>query len=138
MVTTVAWSDDGGRILSESDDGTAWIWDTKTWERLDPARGSSRSDARSAGARPALFRALTRGLETVIENPLGGPPIAWFPAAPGTITGAPSSPIWALSKSTHVFIIKLEVAKVPDAMAGAGGREDSSPVRPACAHERDR
>ena len=32
MVTAVAWSPDGGHILTGSDDGTARVWDTSTWE----------------------------------------------------------------------------------------------------------
>ena len=32
MVTAVAWSPDGGHILTGSDDGTARIWDASTWE----------------------------------------------------------------------------------------------------------
>src|SRR5262249_31375080 len=109
MVATVVWSADGSRILSESDDGTVWSWDTETWERLMPARGPGRNEARDAGARSPSFVAMTRGLETVIENPQSGPPIAWFPVALGTITADPSSPIWAGSNKNHLSIIKLEV-----------------------------
>jgi WD40 repeat protein len=138
MFATLVWSADGSRILSESSDGTTCMWDTETWERLVPARGSGRKDARSAGAGSPSFRAVTRGLETVIENPQGGPPIAWFPATLGTMTPDLTSTIWSGSKCNYLFIVMLEAIRTSADVTSAGGSEDPSPVEPVPVREWDR
>jgi hypothetical protein len=65
----------------------------------------------AAGHTPVLrWRALRRGLETLIEPAAGGVPIAWFPVALDHITTHPSRRIWTGSVGNHRYIIQLEEA----------------------------
>ena len=59
---------------------------------------------------PAQFplRALSRGVETVVERADGGQAVACFPISLAHITTHPNGRTWAGSSGNHVYIITLE------------------------------
>jgi hypothetical protein len=64
----------------------------------------------AAGAASYPWRAVLRGLETVIERASDGQATAWFPAALGNVFTHPTSRIWAgwVDNHNHLYLIRLE------------------------------
>jgi WD40 repeat protein len=107
-VTSVAFDPTGRRLASQSDDEMR-VWDALSGECLEVLLGSGEVSAlvvRAAGT--LAWRAMTRGLETVIEPAAGGTAVAWFSPALKRITTHPSGRIWAGVAGSHVYLIRLE------------------------------
>jgi len=103
--------DPTGRRLAKGDGGATRLWDAESWECLEVF---SRTDegyatAEQAAAVAFAWRALPRGLETVIEPKAGGEAIAWFSPALSHVSTHPSGRMWAGSAGNHVYLIRLEV-----------------------------
>ena len=62
----------------------------------------------AAGAAAHPWRAIRRGLETVIERVRDGQAVAWFPAALDIIATHPSGRVWAGGVGNHLYLIRLE------------------------------
>jgi hypothetical protein len=103
-----AFDRDGRRIVTASYDNTARVWDAQTGKCLEVIVGARDVAAIASGAKAYLWRALRRGLETVIEPAVGGEPIASFPVAQRNLVAHPSGRIWAGSVGNHLYIIRLE------------------------------
>jgi len=84
------------------------VWDADSGECLEVVRGSEDVAAIAAGGVAFPWRAVRRGLETVIEPGRGGDTIAWFPAALKPIATNPACRSWAGSRGSHLYIIELE------------------------------
>jgi hypothetical protein len=107
-IHSLSYSPDGRRIASASDDKTVRVWRAETFACLEVIPGTGDVTAIAAGARLFPWRALSRGLETVIEDAATGQVIARFPIVLGWIVTHPSSRQWAGSVGTHLHIIALE------------------------------
>ena len=115
-VAGVAYSSDGRRIVSESDDNTVRIWDAHTFVCLEVVQGSRDVAGIAAGESISPFSALGRGLETMVEQAGEGKPVAWFPIALTDIRICPSGRSWAGGAGPQVQIITL--AGVPGPSGG--------------------
>jgi WD40 repeat protein len=108
-------SDDTRHVLCDSD-GTTYMWDWKTGLRMDAnqqpgvARGGSSepTNVTLPQVPHALWRAISREGETVIEDTVTGQVVARFPIALQHITTQPSSCQWAGSAGNHLCLIALE------------------------------
>ena len=107
-VNSVAFSPDGGRIVSGSDDNSVRVWDAASGECLEVIDGTGDVEAIAAGSDQRPYRALERSGETVIEDARTGAPIAVFPIALKHITTHPSGRQWAGAVSNHVYLLALE------------------------------
>jgi hypothetical protein len=108
LVTSVAFAPDGRRILSGSDDRTVRVWDAETGTCQEVIQGQGPFVAIASGAAVFPWRALWRGLETVIEPARGGEAVAWFPVAFLDTATHPSGRIWAGRSRYQVYLIQLE------------------------------
>jgi WD40 repeat protein len=108
FVESVAYSPDERRIVSGSDDRTVRVWDAESGECLEVIEGKGDVAAIAAGWCNKRWRALSRGLETVMESTETGEPVAWFPVPLSSIATHPSGRAWAGANANHVYILKLE------------------------------
>jgi len=115
-VESVALSADGTTIVSGFQDKTVWVWDAASGECREVIQGTGDVDAIAAGPSRFPFRALCRGLETVIEDAAAGAPVAWFPVPLEHIATSPDGHAWVGTKKNHLYIITLE-----------GGEDSSKP-----------
>ena len=104
----VAYSPDGGRIVSDSLDGTIREWDARSGECLEIIEGSGDVKAIAAGVSKFPLRAVPSVHETVIEQAEDGKPIAWFPIALAHTVTHPSGRTWAGAVANHLYIISFE------------------------------
>jgi hypothetical protein len=128
-VKSVCYSPDGRRIVSGSWDGSMRVWDAHSGECLEVIQGSGDVRAIAAGLgnwggagdtltpdpspaiegqERAVFRAIARRLETVIEPAAGGQAAAWLPETLEHITTHLSGRAWAGSASNHLHLIRVE------------------------------
>jgi hypothetical protein len=115
-VEGVAVSADGTTIVSESDDKTR-VWNAASGECREVIQGTGDVKAIAAGPSRFPFRALRRGLETVIEDAATATPVARFPVPLDDISTFPNGRAWVGTIANHLYIITL------------GGGEDSSKDR---------
>jgi len=84
------------------------VWDAESGECLAVHQGFGDVSAIAAGPPSFPWRALSRMLETVIEDAATGKAAAWFPATLGHILTHPDGRAWAGSESNHLYLIALE------------------------------
>ena len=84
------------------------VWDADTGACLEVIQGRGDVAALAAGAASHPWRAIQRGLETVIERTSDGQAVAWFPAALRYIATHRSGRVWAGPVETHLYLIRLE------------------------------
>src|SRR5262249_42241881 len=82
QVQSVAYSPDGLRIAGASYDRAVRVWDGHTFACLEELPGEGDVAAIAAGASRFPWRAMTRGLETVVEEAATGRVAARVPPAP--------------------------------------------------------
>jgi hypothetical protein len=72
--------------------------------------GDREADVEAIAAGPARFpfRALRRGLETVIEDAATAAPVARFPVPLHLISTFPNGRAWVGTSANHLYIITLE------------------------------
>jgi len=102
--TEVAFAPDGRLIRTWSQDGTERVWDARSGEVLEGDEVAA--TARITAELP--WRAIPRGIETVVEPSTGGAPVAWFPVAFWQIETHPNGRLWGGTHSSNMYIIKLE------------------------------
>ncbi len=93
------------------------VWDAVSGECREVIQGWGDVEAIAAGPSRLPFRALHRGLETVIEDAATAAPIAWFPVPLDHISTFPNGRAWVGTSGNHLYIITLE------------GGEDSSKLK---------
>ena len=71
------------------------------------------------------FRALRRGLETVIEDVATAAPVAWFPVPLDYISTFPNGRAWVGTSANHLYIISLEGSSKRKGESGKPDGEDS-------------
>jgi WD40 repeat protein len=107
-IRRVAFSADGRHVISRSSDANMRVWDAETGKCVSLAANESHLAARSGGASVSPYRAVVRGLETVIEDLHGEQPIAWFALALDHVKLHPSKPSWTGTTANHLVLITLE------------------------------
>jgi WD40 repeat protein len=108
LVCSVSFYPTGRCLVSESS-GEMRVWDVQSGECLEVLRRSvTLYDIAAEPAEPLAWRALERGLETVIEPAAGGTAVAWFSPALGNLTTHPSGRLWAGWAVSHLYLIRLE------------------------------
>lgn len=117
-VTSVAFSPDGLQIVSESKDKTLRVWDVDRGACVEVIEGSGDVQAIAAGPRHFPLRAISHGLEIVVERAADGEPAAWFPVSLSPIVTHPSGYTWAGASGNHLYILTLEGAEEPVTQAG--------------------
>ncbi len=90
------------------EDQTVRVWDTPSGDCREVIQGTGDVEAIAAGPSRFPFRALRRGLETVIEDAAAGAPIAWFPVPLDHISTFPNGRAWVGTSANHLYIITLE------------------------------
>lgn len=106
-VTCVAYSRDGRRLASRSREWTVRVWDTGSGAEVKVIAGSGDLDTIVRAAPHFPFRALERGLETVVET-ADGQPVSWFPIALKRIVTHPSGRTWAGCTTNYICLFTLE------------------------------
>jgi WD40 repeat protein len=106
-VEWVAVSADGTRVASQSVDPEVRVWDAAGGACLGVIPGYGDVRAIAAGGARFPWRAVGRGLETVIES-AEGRAAAWFPDVLLSIATHPSGRTWAVRSGSHVYLITLE------------------------------
>ncbi len=105
------WNRSGTHLVSGSDDGTIRVWDATSGECLEVIDGEGDVEAIAlAGQDGQDFRAICRGIETVVETPMKGVDVAWFAAPLENISTHPLGGVWAGSANKHIYLIRLEGA----------------------------
>jgi WD40 repeat protein len=107
-VTKLAFSPDGGRLVSQSRVNSMRVWNAESGECLEVIEGSGDIFAIAAGASRFPFRAVARRLETVIERTDTTQGVCWFPVSLGTIITRPSGRSWALLALGDLYLLTLE------------------------------
>jgi WD40 repeat protein len=83
-------------------------WERRGRKPVEVIRGRGDVVAIAIGAPPFPWRAISRGLETVIESSATGEPLAWFPMSVGHIVTHPSGRNWAGSVGNYMCLFSLE------------------------------
>jgi WD40 repeat protein len=108
-ISSIAFSPDGHRIVGKSIQERMWIWEASTGNSLDIIQGGG--DARAiATQEDCSYRAMNRGMETVIETSDNGVEVAWFPDALEELITHPSKLVWAGTINNHLLLLRLEGA----------------------------
>ena len=106
-ILSVTFSPDGRRLAS-GDSTTVRVWDAQTYECLEIVEGAGDVAAIATGPPSYPWRALARGLETLIEDTHHAAESASFAVAPGRIATAASGRTWAGAVANHVVLFALE------------------------------
>jgi WD40 repeat protein/ribosomal protein L37AE/L43A len=107
-VLSVAFSLDGQRIVSGPYDDPVRVWDAASGACLEVIEGVGDIVAIAGGPTQFPWRAISRGLETVLETPITGEPVAWFPIVLHEIVSHPSGRTWAGKVVNYVCLFTLE------------------------------
>ena len=89
--------------------------------------GDREADVEAIAAGPSRFpfRALRRGLETVIEDAATATPVARFPVPFDYISTFPNGRAWVGTSANHLYIISLEGSSKRKGESGKPDGEDS-------------
>ena len=107
-VDSVAVSADGTTIVSGCWGDTVRVWDAASAQCREVIQGTGDVEAIAAGPSRFPFRALRRGLETVIEDAATAAPLARFPVPLDHISTFPNGRAWVGTSANHLYIITLE------------------------------
>jgi WD40 repeat protein len=107
FVLYVGFARDGSRIASACN-RTVRVWDATDGACLEVIPGAGDVEAIATGSHTCPWRALRRGLETVIAPMTDGGAIAWFSVALSGLVTHPSGRLWAGGFGSHVYLIQLE------------------------------
>jgi len=98
------------------------VWDAASGECREVIQGTGDVEggveAIAAGPSRFPFRALRRGLETVIEEAATPAPVAWFPVPLDHIKTFPNGRAWVGTSANHLYIISLEDSSKVKAESG--------------------
>ncbi len=115
----MAYSRDGGRIVSGSEEKTVRMWDADSGECLGIIEEPVDLPAIARGREACPWQAVARGHETVIEPARGGEPMAWFPVFLWFITTHPSG--WELGRVVAQAPAHLSSSKASRIRCHRGG-----------------
>jgi WD40 repeat protein len=107
-ITSVTFTPDGLYLISESSDQIVRVWDATSGICLDDIERDRDVVPPAPGARQFPLRAISRGLETVIESSVTKEPVAWFPTTLYHITSHPSGRCWAGSMGNYLCLFTHE------------------------------
>lgn len=107
-VMSVAFSADDQRVVSSSPDQTIRVWDLAMGAGVEVLDGSGDAHAFAAAKN---WRAIVRGLESMIVSDGSLEAVAWFPAALEHLATHPSGQTWAGAVGNHLYLFTLELSE---------------------------
>jgi WD40 repeat protein len=105
-VEKIAFTADGTRVVTTGRNKSVRIWDADTGVRLEGEAPLEKT--KPARDKQGPWRAVVKGLETVIESVETGERVAWFPAAPHLIRQHPDGRTWIAAAGRHLYFFRLE------------------------------
>jgi WD40 repeat protein len=107
-IRQLAFSSDGKRLVTRSDDECMRVWDVQSGRCLETIQGAGDVYSIAGEPRSSPLRILARALETVIERVHDGKPVAWFPIRLEHICTHPSGITWAGALRNHLCLVTLQ------------------------------
>ena len=119
QVDSLVWDSQGEHIVSQCSDGTVRVWDAETGECLHVIESGGDVESIACGLGPGTagsatqWRAVSSGLETVVESAETDEEVAWLPMLLLPICMHPNGRTWAGGSRNYVAVFTLEGNVIP-------------------------
>ena len=107
-VDLLMFSQDGGRIISQSSNFETRIWDVETSRCLEVINGQTDINALAAGSILQPYRVIAQDGETIIYLADTGDTVGWWPDALSSLAAHQSGLVWIGASGKYITLIKFE------------------------------